>query len=182
MTQPALILGADPGIQGAIAVMTVDLHDHRDFYLMDIIDLDNFRDKDTKDWHDTLLSSAIGIAVSSSWEGRPLVVLEGVHSMPGDGHVGAFTFGNAFGTLRAALRLAGCRVEFADPGTWKAAIGLTSDKTESAALARRLFPYDKARFMLKKHVDRAEAALLAWYGRRFLPTLPRRPIKEGDLR
>ena len=50
------------------------------------------------------------------------------------------------------------------PQVWKKALGVTSDKNTSLALARELFP--EAVLDLKKHHGKAEALLIAEYARR----------------
>ena len=87
------------------------------------------------------------------------VVLERVNAMPGQGSSSIFSLGDSFGCARAAV--AACRFEltYVTPVQWKKHFKLTSDKELGRALAVRMFP--DAPLNLKKHVDRAEALLMA---------------------
>lgn len=87
------------------------------------------------------------------------VALERVNAMPGQGVSSVFSLGDSFGCARAAV--AACRFEltYVAPTQWKKHFKLTSDKEMARALAVRMFP--EAPLNLKKHVDRAEALLLA---------------------
>lgn len=87
------------------------------------------------------------------------VVLERVNAMPGQGSSSIFSLGDSFGCARAVV--AACRFELTHvtPVQWKKHFKLTSDKELGRALAVRMFP--DAPLNLKKHVDRAEALLMA---------------------
>ncbi len=80
----------------------------------------------------------------------------------------AQTIASQFDTVGAirgvlAARTWGRRVEMVNPQTWKKAFGLRDDKAESRACALRLYP--TAPITLAKHHNRAEAVLLAHWGR-----------------
>lgn len=87
------------------------------------------------------------------------VALERVNAMPGQGSSSIFSIGDSFGCARSAI--AACRFEtvYVTPAQWKKHFKLTSDKEMGRALAIRTFP--EAPLNLKKHVDRAEALLMA---------------------
>jgi hypothetical protein len=55
-------------------------------------------------------------------------------------------------------------VVFVPPQKWKKAMGLGSNKDESRILASRQWPDSAHMFNRKKDADRAEAALIAYYG------------------
>lgn len=104
-----------------------------------------------------------------------LAYLERVHAMPRDGAVGAFSFGDNYGTVKGVHAALGVPVHRTEPATWKANMGVRADKSTSVARAKVLFPGCSAFFT---RADRAEAALIALYGalrsgyritRRFLP-------------
>lgn len=168
-----MILGVDPGQHGAIVAFNEVTRE-----------IDGMLDVDVDFLADELaMCEKIQLVFLQPRMGqrpRPLCFLEHVHSMPTDGHVGAFTFGREFGALKAALRIAGCRVCLVQPALWKAAMGLTSDKSLSRQRAITLFPDAASLFRRKKDDGRAEAALLAVYGERFLVKQPKYQ-KESDL-
>ena len=84
--------------------------------------------------------------------------------MPGQGTRSMFTVGVGFGAwlgLLAALQIPYTRVR---PGVWKKAEGLGPDKEQARLRAQQLFP--GADLQRKRDHGRAEALLLAWWGRR----------------
>nr|MBA3776574.1 hypothetical protein [Betaproteobacteria bacterium] len=70
------------------------------------------------------------------------VTLEYVRSMPGQGHVGAFTFGRGFGNLEGMLEVLGIRYSTVVPRLWQARFNCLTggDKNISKARAQRMFP------------------------------------------
>jgi len=90
-----------------------------------------------------------------------LVVIEAVHSMPGQGVRSMFTFGRALGTVEGCVESLGVRCDSIPPHTWKQKVGVTKDKRSALALASRMWPRQRELFALLKHAGRAEAALLA---------------------
>lgn len=91
------------------------------------------------------------------------VFIEEAQAMPGQGVRSMFTTGYGFGLwlgLLSALQLPYTRVR---PNVWKKALGLSSDKEAARLRAQQWFP--KADLRHKKDHGKAEALLLAWYGR-----------------
>lgn len=93
-----------------------------------------------------------------------LAVCERAASMPKQGIASTFKFGMAFGAalavpccLQVPLQLVAARI-------WKKHFSLKKDKEEARALAIRLWPGNR-QFERKKDHNRAEAALIARYGR-----------------
>lgn len=80
------------------------------------------------------------------------------------GAVSTFATGDGYGLLRGVLVGLGVPYERVHPRTWKARMGLSSDKGQSLQKARALFP--GADLGRKKDAGRAEALLIAEYGRR----------------
>ena len=87
--------------------------------------------------------------------------LEKVHSIPSDGHVGAFTFGDNFGSLRTANEVIGIPVHQVDPQVWKSNLRAPTDKNAARERAYKLFPNCPRLF---SRPDKAEAAMIALYG------------------
>ena len=87
-------------------------------------------------------------------------VMEEVHSMPKDGSVQAFTFGYANGLIKGMLAAYNIPVEMVEPSAWKKPFGLSRDKNRSRMVASRFFPKDDAQWSRKMDDGRAEAALL----------------------
>ena len=100
-------------------------------------------------------------------------VLENVHSMPKQGIVSAFTFGQGFGGLRMALAACEIPYDLVVPRKWqplvgvlypKRAVGESRDKNVSKVRAQQLFPSIKVTHAI------ADALLIAEACRRWHST------------
>lgn len=65
------------------------------------------------------------------------VLLERVHSMPGQGVASTFKFGQNFGYCEMALALSQCRYEYVQPTKWQKHYGLAGLKLPSQAEKKR---------------------------------------------
>ncbi len=145
-----LIIGIDPGLSGALAILDANGTAEA------VHDLPVIRDGRLS-WIDggqmqSLLIEAV--------QGRPArVVVERVSAMPRQGIASAFNFGCGFGSILAIAQARQLPIELVTASTWKRALGLTGDKRASLDKARLLFP--TAELHLAKHDGRAEALLLA---------------------
>jgi crossover junction endodeoxyribonuclease RuvC len=153
MSEPRLVLGVDPGLGGALAL--VDPDGPR---LVEVLDMPIVR----------FGRAAIvdGAALLDWLDGRAIaaIVVEAVASRPGQGVASSFAFGRAVGGVEAVLAAVGPPLTHVTPAVWKRRAGLAQAKADSLALARlRLGAREE--FRLKKHEGRAEAALIALYGR-----------------
>lgn len=149
------VIGIDPGITGAIAV----LDDGRFSALADIPvltrKLTTGRTKKEVDAAETLrLLRSFG---PLGYEVH--VGLERVGPQPGQAVSGVFSLGDTFGALRAVCAISNFDTQLVDPGTWKRKYKLSQNKKLSLAMARALYP--EAPLNLEKHIDRAEALLIA---------------------
>lgn len=139
-----IVLGIDPGKQGAFAVFdTVD------------------SSVTTHDMPDTIggrreLLSQIG-RVDMAWVERPFYPrMIGVKN--------AAKIAEGYGILIACLDFAGIPTRLVDPSVWKKSLRLGSDKAASRVLASMMWPDCSDQWKLAKHDGRAEAALIALYG------------------
>lgn len=97
--------------------------------------------------------------------------LEEVHAMPKQGVTSTFTFGEGYGFLRGVMEALGISYQTVKPQRWKKEFGLNSDKQESIAVCRRLFPDVSLKPTERSRVDNdgmAEAVLISEYARRKL--------------
>lgn len=78
----------------------------------------------------------------------------------------ALTTGTGFGLWVGALTALEIPYEVVHAASWKRKLTLSSDKGASRVRAQALFPQAFELFKLVKHDGRAEAVLLAEYGRR----------------
>jgi len=111
-------------------------------------------------------------------------ITEDVHSMPQDGHVGAFTFGRTVGNLEALFSSFNIEIIAISPSVWKPQMGLNSNKNRSLALAKETFPNYIHYFERYKFHNRAESALLAWLGYKkfFVTESPEKPLVINDAK
>ena len=137
-----LILGIDPGVNGAVALIRVE-----DGVITQCragaIDLERL--------HVFTRSTA-------------LVVVEAQHASPQMGVRSAFALGQAYGAVRGVLAAAGHpAVVYVQPAAWRGAYGLSggaAGKDAGIALARDVLREPERPLT---H-DEADAVLLAWYG------------------
>jgi crossover junction endodeoxyribonuclease RuvC len=157
---PVIVYGIDPGVTGAIALLV-------DGRLEAVADLPAHA-VSTGTVKRRLDAAALA-AIVRDWRGRhgvdaELAVVERVGSMPGQGVASVFSLGHTAGVVEAVLLTLGVPVEYAAPGTWKRAMGLTADKSASQAVASRMFPAHAGTWSRVKDHNRAEAVLLAAWG------------------
>jgi len=94
--------------------------------------------------------------------------IERVHSMPRQGVASSFKFGYGLGLWIGILAAEGIPYELVTPQRWKGALldGTTKDKGASRLKALQLFPALADQLGRQKDHGRAEALLLAEFGRR----------------
>ena len=155
-----IIAGIDPGKTGALAIVYAD-----DAVQVWDVPRDKIKGKDKPLW--TVWGQDWGSALEFA---RPdLIVIESVAAMPGQGVTSMFSFGRSLGFIHALAVASGARIEFTTPSVWKAKLGLlNSGKGASREKFRALFPRYSCHVARVKDDGRAEAALLAYYGRKFL--------------
>lgn len=97
------------------------------------------------------------------------IVIEQVGGMPGQ--ASGFAFGFGVGALHAVLILRKLPFETVTPTKWKKEVKAPKDKKEAVVRAEEIFPQHRALFRDTTKTtkgalrpDRAEAALLAFYG------------------
>lgn len=161
MTAP-LFLGIDPGLSGALAVLDAD------GLLVDLVSMPTEPHGKSRRVSGRELRAFLDGTAERTGRTIALCMLEQVASRPGQGAPSIFTFGRAFGAVESVLSALAVPTDYATPQTWKRAFGLTSDKAESIRKACDLIPglvaWPTPRSRLTH--DRAEAVLLAEFGRR----------------
>lgn len=151
------ILGVDPGVTGGVAFLYPDNRIVAD----DIPTVAGEVDVDT-------LVRTIKAASPR------LAFVERASAMPKQGVASTFKFGMAYGALRTVVSLCEIPTRLVTARKWKDHFHLDSDKEKSRALAIRMFP-GCGLFARKKDHGRAEAALIALYGRETLELGAARP-------
>lgn len=95
--------------------------------------------------------------------------IEAVQPIRGNGIIALFRLGQSYGWLLGMLDAIGIPYQPITPQKWKKEFGLTSDKTQSIEVCRRLYPDTnlKRTDRSKKSDDNmAEALLMATYAKR----------------
>lgn len=151
------VIGIDPGKSGAVAMVD-------GLQLLGVFDMPTVKlNKGTE----LCGYSLNGLLAEMLHDHGPVdfAVIEKVHTTPQMGVTSAGSFMESYGMSKMAIIARGIRLEYVSPQKWKSALGLNADKSASLALARAKWP-DSDSFKLKKHEGRAEAALIAEFGRR----------------
>jgi len=166
-----LILGIDPGLTGAIALYDLSVPGASTVHDMPAV-------------HKTVDSAALAALIRDL--APAMVVLEEVGPMPRDGVRQAFSFGQSYATARTVALMLEIPLHLVRPQAWKGYFRLPGGdvgKELGRALALRRFPGSAKSFSLKKHHNRAEAALIALYGaEKLLPAgSPRDLDRIGDV-
>ena len=156
-----MIIGIDPGLTGAVAFLTkgnsLRVHD------LPTMLINKRKQIDAEKFH--LIVEPYD---RDNWK-TINVLIEDVAAMPVQGVTSTFRFGYGAGVLFGVLStISSFNVIKTKPAVWKSALGLTSNKKDSLTLARKLFPEQADLFKRAKDDGRAEAALLAHFGRKYL--------------
>lgn len=156
-----IVLGVDPGMSGALAWLDGSgaLLRVEDMPVFEV--LRNGKPRRELNVH--------GLALLLSDLKADVCFYEQVGGMDGDSPSSAFNFGRIAGAAEAVVKLSDARFEFVAPHVWKRAMGLIGTaKDQSRAKATNRWPAFASTFALKKADGRAEASLIAEYGRQML--------------
>jgi crossover junction endodeoxyribonuclease RuvC len=147
------ISGIDPGSKGAVAFIWPE-----DGFL-DVFDMPVMKTLGTS----RTITEADGVVLAALIRANDPIsaYLEKVHSMPTDGTVGAFTFGDNNGTIKGVLAALDVPLTRIPPDVWKKNLRVPKVKDEARNRAKELFP---ACAHLFTRPDKAEAAMIALYG------------------
>jgi crossover junction endodeoxyribonuclease RuvC len=152
-----LICGIDPGLDGALALVDLHTGDLVNVYDTPTLTLKNGREID---------GYKLAAQVDQWSPNLTEVWIERVSARPGEGVSSSFTFGRGYGELCGIVYANFIPLRSVGAAMWKRGMGVTGDKDESRKAASAIWPTQEWRWPLKKHHGRAEAALIAVYGRR----------------
>lgn len=151
-----IVLGVDPGLSGGIAAVQADPGGGA--RLLDVISVPT---TGTKAKRRVDVVQVVGFIFKLS---PTHAVIERAQAMPEQGASSGFIYGRAVGALEAAIEGMQIPLTVIEPTAWKKAHALIKrGKEDSRQRAIRLFP-GTAAFARKLDHNRAEAALIAWYG------------------
>jgi crossover junction endodeoxyribonuclease RuvC len=159
-----IYIGIDPGLSGAVAV----LDDQGGICDPFVFDTPTVLVEGEKTKRKYLVPAMAALLRPYSRNPYALAVLENVHSMPKQGVASSFCFGEGKGMWEGILAALEIPTELVSPQRWKKEIMADQGKEKSAARfkAMSLFPSLADQLKLVKHDGRAEALLMAEYGRR----------------
>jgi crossover junction endodeoxyribonuclease RuvC len=152
MKPKALFLGIDPGVSGALGFVRDDGN------FAAVADMPTLP---TTTGRRMIDASALASIIRQHPPAFALV--ERVGPRPGEGAVGAFSFGHTFGSILAVLAVLGVPHDVVQPAVWKRKAGIPpgADKRASITTAKRLLPGACSHLERVKDDGRAEALLLA---------------------
>lgn len=180
-----IIVGIDPGLNGAIASIDGD-----DVRIWDLPVAERVMSTKTKAGNPKVrrsidaerLARMLGNDVLDNFlePADAIVFVEWAQASPGISPVAAFNYGEGFGLIRGVLAHLGVPMRLVRSSVWKKALGLTrpkgerdiddatgfglGDKDAALELARKLYPGIGHGLRLKGNDGRAEALLIAHYG------------------
>ena len=151
------IIGIDPGLTGAIAIM-------QNKKVLDIIDMPVMAEgkKNKRQLNSAQLVSIIKKNIESNEE--VAVVVEQVNAMPGQGVTSMFNFGQTFGAIKGVCAALELPIFFVRPSKWKKYFELiNASKDSSRTKAIEMYPSLSNHLAKKKDVNNSDAILIARY-------------------
>jgi crossover junction endodeoxyribonuclease RuvC len=152
------IIGLDPGLEGAAAVLDGRRADGTS-EIVAIYDLPTIGTGKQRRIDATALAHLIRAHTPYAF-----AIVEQVASRPKQGVASMFRFGSSCGTIDGVIGALEIPVRRVTPTKWKKAMGLNGEAEASRARAIETWPASADLFARKRDHNRAEAALLALYG------------------
>ena len=149
------IIGIDPGLSGAIAV----LDDQKVKCIFDMPVMSEGK-KNKRQLNSAQLVSLIKENIQSNEE--VAVIVEQVNAMPGQGVTSMFNFGQTFGAIKGVCAALELPIFFVRPSKWKKHFELiNSSKDSSRTKAIEMYPALSNQLAKKKDVNKSDAILIA---------------------
>jgi crossover junction endodeoxyribonuclease RuvC len=151
------IIGIDPGLSGGIAI----LEDNKVRGMFDMPVMSDGK-KNKRQLNSALLSQIIKENIKDSED--PVVVVEQVNAMPGQGVTSMFNFGQTFGAIKGICAALNLPIFLVRPAKWKKHFELiNSSKDASRTKAIEMYPLIAEKLSKKKDVNKSDAILIARY-------------------
>ncbi len=149
------IIGIDPGLSGAIAV----LENNKVLNVFEMPVMSEGK-KNKRQLNSALLVNLLKENVLNNEE--VAVVVEQVNAMPGQGVTSMFNFGQTFGAIKGICAALGFPIFFVRPSKWKKYFELiNSSKDSSRTKAIEMYPKLSNQLAKKKDVNKSDAILIA---------------------
>ncbi len=151
------IIGIDPGLSGAIAI----LENNKVLNLFDMPVMSEGK-KNKRQLNSSLLVNLIKENIEQNEE--VAVVVEQVNAMPGQGVTSMFNFGQTFGAIKGVCAALELPIFFVRPSKWKKHFNLIkTNKDASRTKVIEVYPEISSKLHRKKDSNRADAILIALY-------------------
>ena len=154
-----LIIGIDPGINGAICFFEKGK-------VLDVIDMPTMADgkKNKRQVNGQQVFNEISKRIDLYKIENIKVVVEKVSAMPGQGVTSMFNFGQSFGVIKGVCAAMQLPIFFVRPAKWKKYFDLiNSQKDSSRTKAIEIFPKISHILSRKKDLNKADAILIACF-------------------
>ena len=149
------IIGIDPGLSGAIAVM----HDKKVINMYDMPVMAEGK-KNKRQLNSSQLVNIIKENINEGEE--TIVVVEQVNAMPGQGVTSMFNFGQTFGAIKGVCAALKLPIFFVRPSKWKKHFELiNSSKDASRTKVIEMYPTLSGQLAKKRDVNKSDAVLIA---------------------
>lgn len=168
-----IILGVDPGKSGGVARLDTTA------CTLSVIDMPCEPATKSRDLASPILLTTAFMAADAD-----AMFLEEVGTMPGEGAVGAFSFGRGLGRIEGVAAGAMIQVTLVRPQEWKRVTLTPAEKSRAVTRAFQLFPHCTSLFKGPRggtKDGRAEAALIAFYGAMKMGCIPQSAIKPVEF-
>ena len=149
------IIGIDPGLSGAIAVM----HDKKVINMYDMPVMAEGK-KNKRQLNSSQLVNIIKENINEDED--TIVVVEQVNAMPGQGVTSMFNFGQTFGAIKGVCAALKLPIFFVRPSKWKKHFELiNSSKDASRTKVIEMYPTLSGQLARKRDVNKSDAILIA---------------------
>jgi crossover junction endodeoxyribonuclease RuvC len=152
-----IIIGIDPGINGAISIV-------ENKKILEVYDTPTMIDgkKNKRQINSAQVTNIIKERLNKDKD--VIVVVEQVNAMPGQGVTSMFNFGQSFGVIKGICAALSLPIYFIRPTKWKKHFNLIkTNKDASRTKVIEVYPEISSKLHRKKDSNRADAILIALY-------------------
>lgn len=152
----AVVMGIDPGVTGAVAVVA-GVHVAAFSVMPTRAGPAGRRRIDARKLRDIVTQMVTDLGVE-------VIVIEEPSALPKQGVSSSFGFGRSVGVCEGVAVGVGVRLEMVAPATWKRQLRVPADKKQARARASDLLPASRSLWARASEDGIAEAAMLALWG------------------
>ena len=152
-----IIIGIDPGINGAISII-------ENKKIIEVYDTPTMIDgkKNKRQINGAQVTNIFKERLNG--EKEVVVVVDHVNAMPGQGVTSMFNFGQSFGVIKGICAALNLPIYFVRPTKWKKHFNLIkTNKDASRTKVIEVYPEISSKLHRKKDSNRADAILIALY-------------------